>query len=78
MNLSSQPNEGNTVIRKKKLKSIGPKSKRNEYIYIIDPQSQKMKKYVVHQGEDINLLLNNKSEYIPPFMVTIEIFEELR
>ena len=45
-----QPNSGNTVNRNKKLKSVGPKSKRSEYIYIVDPQSQKMKKYVVHQG----------------------------
>lgn len=46
----TQPNSENTVNRNKKLKSVGPKSKRSEYIYIVDPQSQKMKKYVVHQG----------------------------
>lgn len=48
----TQTNDEKTLIKKKKQLKKNPVSTipKNEYIYIVDPQTETMKKYIVHQG----------------------------
>ncbi len=70
-----QPTNSKTGPRRKRqLKSLGSSSNRDEYIFMINPQTQNMKKYLIHQEEDLVSQLNNKLEYIPPFQVIFFLF----
>jgi hypothetical protein len=58
-----------TLPRKQMKKSLKTTSQTNEFFYMVNSRTEKMQKFMIHQGEKINSQLNEKSEYIPPFQV---------
>jgi hypothetical protein len=58
-------------------KSLKTTSQTNEFFYMVNSKTEKMQKFMIHQGEKINSRLNEKSEYIPPFQVFFLIFRHV-